>query len=111
MKHIKKFEIVNESKIFMADPSIIKTYASRIIPFYITGELKCDEKYLDEWLEMNKSKNKEDNTNVVCDLEVKAVRAVIGSDPTTHNGYLILRDDIERKNEKLERFIKKIIMK
>ena len=74
---MKKFSTMNEGKIFMPDPSVIKAYASYIIPLYLTGKIKCDEKLLDEYLEMNKKVNKIKSPNVVLDIEIMAIKAVL----------------------------------
>jgi len=103
---IKKFSEINESKRFFPDPSIVKRYASYIIPLYIQGELKCDEKLIDEWLEMNKSKEKAKNANLVSDLEILAVKAVLDT-PITQSGYLMLKQEIDAKCPKLEKFLRK----
>lgn len=105
-----KFTQINEGKNFIPDPSIIKKYASFIIPLYIQGELECDEKLIDEWLEMNKSKEKDRNKNMVCDLEIKAVKNIF-SNPMTSNGYNELKIEIEKKCPKLELFLKKFYQK
>ena len=101
-----KFSQINEAKKFYPDPSIIKRYAAFIIPLYLSGELKCDEKLIDEWLEMNKNKEKEKNRNMVCDLEVKAIKN-IHSNPLTPTGYMELKLDIEKKCPKLDVFLRK----
>jgi len=107
---MKKFTEINEAKFFTADPSIIKKYAARIIPFYITGELVCrDSKLIDEWLEMNRSNQKHLNENNVCDLEVMAVKAVLDLSPLTQNGYNVLFNEIDNKCPKLERFLRNLI--
>jgi len=93
---MKKFSQINESKNFLPDPSIIKKYASFIIPLYLQGELTCDAKLIDEWLEMNKSKEKEKNRNMVSDLEIKAVKNVL-SNPLSPTGYNELKLEIEKK--------------
>lgn len=101
-----KFSQINESKNFFPDPSIIKKYASFIIPLYLQGELECDYKFIDEWLEMNKSKEKEKNKNMICDLEIKAIKNIF-KDPLTPGGYSDLVMDIEKKCVKLEAFLRK----
>lgn len=103
---MKKFSQINEAKNFLPDPSIIKKYASFIIPLYLQGELTCDDKLIDEWLEMNKSKEKEKNRNMVCDLEIKAIKNIF-SNPLTQTGYNELKLEIEKKCPKLELFLKK----
>jgi hypothetical protein len=101
-----KFSQINESKNFLPDPSIIKKYASFIIPLYIQKELTCDPKLIDEWLEMNKDKEREKNRNMVCDLEVKAIKNILDS-PLTPSGYNQLKIEIEKKCPKLEVFLRK----
>lgn len=105
-----KFTQINEGKNFIPDPSIIKKYASFIIPLYIQGELECDEKLIDEWLEMNKSKEKNKNKNLISDLEIKAIKNIF-SNPMTSNGYNELKIEIEKKCPKLESFLKKFYQK
>lgn len=107
---MKKFTEINEAKFFTADPSIIKKYAARIIPFYITGELVCrDQKLIDEWLEMSRSSQKHQNENTVCDLEIMAVKAVLDLSPLTQNGYNALFNEIDNKCPRLERFLRTFI--
>lgn len=101
-----KFTELNESKKFFPDPSIVKRYASYIIPLYLQGELKCEEKWIDEWLEMNKTKEKMKNINMVTDLEILAIKNILDS-PTTINGYNQLKLEIENKCPKLEKFLRK----
>ena len=101
-----KFSQINEGKNFFPDPSIIKKYASFIIPLYLQGELEIESKLIDEWLDMNKSKEKEKNRNVICDLEVRALKNIFDA-PLSENGYAKIRADIEKKCPKLEAFLKK----
>jgi hypothetical protein len=108
---MKKFSAINERKVFITDPSVIKRYASFVIPLYITGELTCDVKILDEYLEMNKAAQKEKSKNLISDLEVLAVKAVLGDNPLTPKGYDILRADIDKKCIKLERFLRVYLLK
>ena len=103
---MRKFSEVNERKVFITDPSIIKKYASFIIPLYITGEISCDRKMVDEYLEMNKTPQMEKSKNLVCDLEVLAVKN-ISDNPLTPRGYDQLKQDIDKGCIKLERFLKK----
>lgn len=105
---MKKFSTLNEGKIFMVDPSIIKKYASFIIPLYITGELSCDYKLIDEWLENNKNANKSKGSNYLLDIEIFAVKNII-SNPLSQNGYEELIKEINAKCPKLERFMKPFI--
>ena len=107
---MKKFSKIDESKRFLPDPSIIKRYASYIIPLYIHGELKCDDKILDEWLEMNKSKEKIKNNAMICDLEILAIKQIFDN-PTTPVGFNQLKLEIENKCPKLEKFLRKYYQK
>lgn len=102
---MKKFSTINEGKIFMPDPSVIKIYASYIIPLYLTGRIKCDEKLLDEYLEMNKKVNKLKYPNVVLDIEIMAIKAVLES-PLSQAGYENLLKEIQNKCPKLEKFLR-----
>jgi hypothetical protein len=101
-----KFSQINEAKNFYPDPSIIKKYASFIIPLYLQGELECEPKLIDEWLEINKSKEKNKNKNVICDLEIKALKNIFDN-PLSASGYEKLIADIEKKCAKLEAFLRK----
>jgi len=104
---MEKFTKVVESKRFMPDPSILKKYASYIVPLYLNGTLKCDEKLIDEYLEMYKSANKYKNLNTVTDLEIIAIKNIFDN-PTTLNGFNQLKKDImEDKCIKLQNFIRK----
>ena len=105
---MQKFTKINESKRFFPDPSIVKRYAGFIIPLYISGELKCDEKLLDEWLEMNKSKEKSKFSNFISDLEIMAVKNVL-ENPTTPIGFNQIKSELDNKCPKLERFLRKFI--
>ena len=108
---MKKFTQLNEAKFFTPDPSIIKKYAARIIPLYITGELKTrDTKLVDEWLEMNKASESHKNENVICDLEIMAIKNIFDN-PLTNNGYSQLVQDIDAGCPRLERFLRPIIFK
>jgi hypothetical protein len=103
---MKKFSQINEAKIFTPDPSIIKKYAARIITLYITGDLVIkDTKLIDEWLEMCKSNQIHKNENIVCDLEIIAIKNVLDN-PLTVNGYAQLVADIDNKCPRLERFLR-----
>lgn len=106
---MKKFSIY-ESKTFYPDPSIIKKYASFIIPLYLMGELNCDQKFIDEWLEMNKGVEKKKNQNVLCDLEILAVKNLFDN-PTTPAGFTQMKNDIDNKCLKLEVFLRKYYTK
>jgi hypothetical protein len=105
-----KFSKINESKTFIPDPSVIKKYASFIIPLYIQGELTCKDELLDEYLEMNKDKNKDKNRNMVSDLEILAIKNLFDN-PMTNSGYIELVNEIEKKCPKLESFLKKFYQK
>jgi hypothetical protein len=100
-----KFTKINESKKFYPDPSIIKKYALFIIPLFISGDIKCQENLIDEWLEMNLKRNKDVNINQISDLEILAVKQVL-DDPTTQNGWNQLMNEIKNKSPKLERFLR-----
>lgn len=102
---LKFSDKVNEAKKFSPDPSIIKKYASFIIPLYITGELKCQPNLLTEYLEMNKPVSYEKNRNIICDLEVEAIKQVLDN-PMTKNGYEQLEYELVNKCIKLERFLR-----
>lgn len=102
---MRKFSKINENKYFTADPSIIKKYASRIIPLYITGELKAEVRLIDEWLDLNRSNVYHKNKNIVCDLEILAIKNILDS-PMTATGYIQLTTDIDNKCYKLERFLR-----
>lgn len=97
-----------ESVRFIPDPSIIKKYASYIIPLYLTRELKCDYKLIDEYLEMYKNINFNKNNNMVSDLEILACKNII-EDPMTQQGYQQLKNDVDNKCYKLEMFLRKNI--
>ncbi len=103
---MNKFSQLNETKKFFPDPSIVKRYASYIIPLYIQGELKCDVKIIDEWLEMNKSKEKAKNADMISELEILAIKNIFDS-PITQGGYNQLRLEIENKCPRLEKFLRK----
>jgi len=103
-----KIDRFNESKRFIADPTVIKRYASFIIPLYLNGELKCEKNILDEYLEMHRSSQIYKNYNVVCDLEVLAIKNIHAS-PLTEQGFNQLKSDIQNNSLKLERFLRKYI--
>ena len=105
-----KFTQIDESKSFIPDPSVIKKYASFIIPLYIQGELICKDDLLDEYLDMNKEKNKEKNRNMICDLEILAIKNLFDN-PMTISGYNELISDVEKKCAKLETFLRKYYQK
>lgn len=93
-----------ESVKFIPDPSLIKKYASYLIPLYLNRVLNCDLKLIDEYLEMYNSKNFIKNINMVSDLEILACKNII-DDPLTPQGYQQLKNDIDNKCYKLEKFL------
>ena len=103
---MEKFTKVVESKRFIPDPSILKKYASYIIPLYLNGTLKCDEKLLDEYLELYKSSNKYKNVNMVTDLEIMAIKNIFDN-PTTISGFNQMKLDVDNKCTKLQNFLRK----
>lgn len=103
---MEKFTRVIESKRFIPDPSILKKYASYIIPLYLNSSLKCDEKLIDEYLELYKSSNKYKNVNQVTDLEILAIKNIFDN-PTTLNGFTQLKNDVESGCVKLQTFLRK----
>jgi hypothetical protein len=103
---MKKFSSINEAKYFTPDPSVLKKYAAFIIPLYITGKVKCDEVLLDEYLELYKKGVKVKNTNVICDLEIIAVKLVLQENPMSAAGYEQFKKELENKCPKLEKFLK-----
>ncbi len=106
---MKKFSTINEGKYFTTDPSVLKKYAAFIIPLYITGKVKCDEVLLDEYLELYKKAVKAKNMNVICDLEIQAVKLVLQENPMTAGGYEVFKKEIENKCPRLEKFLKTYI--
>ncbi len=102
---MKKFSKINEDKHFTADPSIIKKYAAKIIPLYITGDLKTDPKFIEEWLDINRPSVYHKNLNIVCDLEIIAIKNILDN-PMSQSGYSQLVSDIDNKCLKLERFLR-----
>lgn len=103
---MQKFSRIDEAKYFTPDPSIIKKYAAFVIPLYLNGKIKCDEVLMDEYLELYKKAVKYKNANVICDLEVAAIKLVIQENPMTAGGYEQFRKEIENKCPKLEKFLK-----
>ncbi len=99
-----------ESVKFIPDPSIIKKYASYIIPLYLTREIKCDTKLIDEYLEMYQGANFEKNTNMISDLEILAVKNIF-DDPLTSQGFQQIKNDLHNKSAKLEMFLRKNLPK
>ena len=106
---MKKFSTINEGKYFTPDPSVLKKYAAFIIPLYITGKVKCDEVLLDEYLELYKKAVKAKNMNVICDLEIQAVKLALQENPMTAGGYEVFKKEIENKCPRLEKFLKTYI--
>ena len=105
-----KFSQLNEAKKFYPDPRIIKIYASYIIPLYLQGELKCEVRLIDEWLEMNKSREKFKNEDTICEFEILAVKQIFDN-PISQTGYNQLRLDINNKCVKLEKFLRKFFQR
>ena len=103
---MQKFTKIDESKRFIPDPSLLKKYASFIIPLYINGNIKIEDSLLDEYLEMNKKSNRYQNSNVVCDLEIEAVKKIL-ENPTTISGFTQLKREIEDGCPKLQTFLRK----
>jgi len=105
---MQKFSKIDEAKRFLPDPSLLKKYASFIIPLYVNGNLKGDESLIDEYLEMNKKSNKYQNSNVVCDLEIDAIKNILDN-PTTISGFNQLKKEIEDGCPKLQQFLRKFV--
>jgi len=103
---MQKFTKIDESKRFIPDPSLLKKYSSFIIPLYINGNIKIEDSLLDEYLEMNKKSNRYQNSNVVCDLEIEAVKRIL-ENPTTISGFTQLKREIEDGCPKLQTFLRK----
>jgi hypothetical protein len=106
---MKKFSTINEAKYFTPDPSVLKKYAAFVMPLYITGKVKCDEVLLDEYLELYKKGVKLKNMNVICDLEIQAIKLVLQENPMTPGGYEQFKKEIENKCPRLEKFLKTYI--
>lgn len=102
---MKKFSQVNEGKVFLADPSVIKKYAAFIVPLYLNGSIKCDERLVEEWIDTNRKINRVKGTNMVLDIEVMAIKQVLDN-PLTQAGYERLLQEIAAGCPKLERFMK-----
>jgi len=102
---MEKFTKVVESKRFIPDPSILKKYASFIVPLYLNGQLKCDEKLIDEYLELYKSINRYKNVNTVTDLEIMAIKNIFDN-PTTISGFNQMKLDVDNKCPNLAEFSK-----
>jgi len=107
---MKKFSKLNEAKYFNPDPSVIKRYAGFIIPLFIYGKLKYEDVLLDEYLELYKRQVKDKNLNVICDLEIMAVKAVLQENPMTAAGYEVLKKELDNKCPKLEKFLRSYII-
>lgn len=105
---MQKFTKIDEAKKFIPDPSLLKRYAAFIMPLYINGTLKLDESLLDEYLEMFKKTNKYQNSNVVCDAEIEAIKNIL-ENPTTINGFTQLKKEIEDGCPKLQMFLRKFV--
>jgi hypothetical protein len=103
---MEKFTSVVEAKRFMPDPSILKKYASYIVPLYFTGRLNCESRLIDEYLELYKSTNKYKNVNMVTDLEIMAIKNIFDN-PTTISGFNQLKTDVDNKCIKLQNFLRK----
>lgn len=102
---MKKFSQVNEGKVFLADPSVIKKYAAFIVPLYVNGILKCEDRLVEEWIDMNRKVNKIKGSNLILDIEVMAIKQVLDN-PLTQGGYEKLQQEIAAKCPKLERFLR-----
>jgi hypothetical protein len=105
---MEKFTQVIESKKFMPDPSVLKTYAAYIIPLYLNGQLKCEGKLLDEYLDLYRTQNKYKNASVVCDLEIQAIKNII-ENPLSINGFANVKQDMKQKFPKLQSFLRKYL--
>lgn len=105
---MQKFSRIDEAKKFIPDPSLLKAYAAFIIPLYINGNLKIEDSLLDEYLDMNKKSNRYQNTNVVSDLEIEAVKKILDN-PTTISGFSQLKKEIEDGCPKLQTFLRKYL--
>ena len=103
---MEKFTKVLESKRFMPDPSILKKYASYIVPLYVNGQLKCEDKLIDEYLDLYKSTNKYKSLNMVTDLEIMAIKNIFDN-PLTIAGFNQLKADVDNKCTKLQNFLRK----
>lgn len=103
---MQKFTKIDEAKKFLPDPSLLKRYASFIMPLYINGNLKLEEALIDEYLEMYKKTNKFQSSNLVSDAEIEAIKNVL-ENPTTINGFSQLKKEIEDGCPKLQLFLKK----
>lgn len=103
---MQKFTKLEESKKFIPDAKLLKSYAAYIIPLYINKLLKIDDSLLNEYLEMNKKTNSYQNTNFVSDLEIEAIKSVL-ENPTTINGFSQLKKEVEGGCPKLQNFLRK----
>ena len=61
----------------------------------MNGTLKCDEKLLDEYLELYKSSNKYKNVNTVTDLEIMAIKNIFDN-PTTISGFNQMKNNLRQ---------------
>jgi hypothetical protein len=103
---MEKFTKVVEAKRFMPDPSILKRYAAHIVPLYLNGQLNCEPRLIDEYLELYKTTNKYKNVNTVTDLEIMAIKNIF-ENPTTITGFNQLKTDVDNKCIKLQNFLRK----
>jgi hypothetical protein len=103
---MQKFSKIDESKKFIPDPILLKKYAAFIIPLYVNKILKIDDNLLDEYLDMYKKSNYNQNSNQVSDLEIDAIKNIFDN-PTTINGFNQLKKEIEEGCPKLHSFLKK----
>lgn len=102
---MRKFSQVNEGKVFLADPSVIKKYAGFIVPLYLNGFIKCDERLVEEWVDANRKANRERSANTILDIELMAVRLVVDN-PLSQTGFERLQQEIAAKCPKLERLLR-----
>lgn len=102
---MRKFSQVNEGKVFLADPSVIKKYAGFIVPLYVNGFIKCDERLVEEWVEANRKANRAKSSNTIFDIELMAVRLVIDN-PLSQTGFEKLQLEIAAKCPKLEKLLR-----
>ena len=103
---MQKFTKLEESKKFIPDVRLLKSYAAFIIPLYINKSIKTDDSLLNEYLEMNKKANVYQNNNFVSDLEIEAIKNIL-ENPTTINGFSQLKKEVEGGCPKLQNFLKK----
>ena len=55
---------------------------------------------------MHKSKERVKNIGMICDLEIMAVKQIIDN-PLTTTGFTQLKEELEKKCPKLEKFMRK----